>query len=98
MASHIKWTQDPSVQKFLIIGNVLSLIPWLLSFVWIEDGARILSIPAYAFVCVTLIWLFDKYLLKEVDLIEEFKEGNPNAGLWLLAAAIVMAAVVSVLS
>jgi hypothetical protein len=98
MDEHIKWTEDARVQRFLAIGTVLSILLWIGSFFIIEDGARILSIPAYFFVSIGLVWLSDKYLFKEIDLIEEFKLSNPNVGLWLLSLSILVAAIISIIS
>lgn len=98
MENEIKWTDDNSVKRFLILFTSISMTLWILGLIYLPAGDRILSIPAYASVGISIIWLLDKYLLKNVDLIYEFKQKNYNVGLWLLGLFIFISAVISVIS
>lgn len=98
MSEEYKWTKDPAVSRFLAIFTIGSILLWIASFFIIEDGARILSVPAYMSVCLGCVWLVDKYALREVNLIEEFKKGNINVGLWLLGLFVLVTGIVSIAS
>ena len=94
----IKWTDDKTVKRFLILFTVISLCLWVLGLIFLPETDRILSIPAYCSVGISLIWLLDKYLFKNIDLIYEFKQKNYNVGFWLLGLFIFISAVISVIS
>jgi hypothetical protein len=98
MFADIKWTEDQKVKRFLVIFTSVSFILWLLGIVFLPTGDRILSVPMYASVAIDVLWLIDKYLLRNVDLIHEFKNKNYNVGLWLIALCVLIGYIISVVS
>jgi hypothetical protein len=98
MNEEVRWTEDKRVMRFLALFDVISVFVWVIGLIFLPDGDRVLAIPVYAGVGMTIIWLFDKYMLKDVDLIYEFKNKNYNVGLWLLGLFIFIAACISVIS
>jgi hypothetical protein len=95
---NVRWTQNKKTIKFLQIFIGGSLTVWLLALIFLPEIDRLLSIPAYVSVSVGLIWLIDKYLLIDVDLINEFKNKNYNVGMWLIALAIVIVGALAIIS
>lgn len=96
--ANVKWTEDKKVKTFLTIFLGTSLIVWIIGLILLPEGDRILAIPAYASVGLAVVWLIDKYALKNVDLIYEFKQKNYNVGLWLIAILNFVGYVIGVIS
>ncbi|HYW93956.1 MAG TPA: DUF350 domain-containing protein [Bacteroidales bacterium] len=79
-------------------------------FIWIilvgAAALTVLSIYAVAFstlgfafakaaIALILFWLFDLYVMKEVDTFTELKKGNVAYALFLVAIALVLAATIA---
>lgn len=94
----LRWTQDPRVRNFLMIFTGTSLIVWILGLIFLPEGDRVLAIPAYASVGLSIVWLIDKYAFINVDLVDEFKAKNYNVGLWLIAIFHFVGYVIGVIS
>ncbi|HYW95026.1 MAG TPA: DUF350 domain-containing protein [Bacteroidales bacterium] len=50
---------------------------------------------AKAVIGLVLFWLFDRYVMKEVDTFTELKKGNVAYALFLVAIALVLAATIA---
>jgi len=75
----------------LIIISAFVLLAFVLILLYLEPFAAFGAALLMASIGVTLFFVIDKWVLNEIDTIEEIKKGNIAYGLFMLAYAIVLA-------
>lgn len=77
-----------AVVTFFTILFIIITYNWLIEFSSFSIGM------AKGVLGVFLVWVFDKYAMKEVDTVEELKKGNIAYALFMLGLCIVIAAAI----
>lgn len=81
--------------KTLLIWGGISILAVFITFNWFIEFATF-AIAGLAIVgAIGAFWVFDRFILSEIDTIEELKKGNTAYAIFLLSIAIMVAAAIS---
>jgi len=91
----IKWTDSILSKTTLIIALGIAITLFVISWLFLPEFSSFAAGILKVSVAMTMFFLFDKYLMKEIDTIEELKKNNIAYAIFLLCFAILVAAAMS---
>jgi len=79
-----------------VLGLMFSISAFLvfITFNWFFEFSAFAVAIAMITVGISIFWVIDRFLLKELDTIEELKKGNTAYAIFLLSIALVLAAAI----
>lgn len=77
-----------NINKYSIIWLVLGLVVFLSLRIWATAFASFGEAMIFWVIAVIAFYTFDRYVMTEIDTIEELKKGNISYALFLVAIAI----------
>ncbi len=83
-----------SALKTVAIVTFFAVVFIFITFNWLIELSSFAVGLAKGALGVFLVWIFDKYAMKELNTIEELKKGNISYALWMLGLCIVIAAAI----
>lgn len=83
-----------SAFKTFAVVTFFAVIFIFISFNWLIELSSFAVGIAKGALGVLLVWVFDKYAMKEIDTIQELKKGNIAYALFILGLCIVIASAI----
>ena len=83
-----------SAFKTVAIITVIAAVSIFITFNWFIEFSSFSVGLAKAVLGIWLVWIFDKYAVKEIDTIEELKKGNIAYAIFFLGLCIVIASAI----
>ena len=80
--------------RLMILVSLVAALTIYLTFTFFINLSSFAVAITKAIISLILFWLFDKYAMKEVDTIEQLKNGNIAYALFMLALAVIIAAAI----
>jgi len=65
-----------------------------ITFNWLVELSAFAVGIAKGVLGVVMVWIFDRYAMKEIDTVEELKKGNIAYGLFMLGLFVIIAAAI----
>ncbi len=81
-----------NVLKFILFASIIATIDFVFLMSYAKGFARDAEAMLVTIVFISMFTAFDKYVLKDIDTIQEIKKGNVAYALMLIAIAIVFIA------
>jgi len=81
--------------KLMVIISVISAFTIYLTFNFFINLSSFAVALTKAIISLILLWLFDRYGMKQINTIEELKKGNMAYAVFMLALAVVIAAAIA---
>lgn len=92
--SSIKEFFKNSTTKTVAIVTFFAIIFIVITFNWLVELSSFAVGIAKAVLGIFLVWIFDKYAMKEIDTVNELKERNIAYALFFLGLCLVIAAAI----
>ena len=83
-----------SAFKTVAIISIIAAVFIYITFNWFIEFSSFSVGLAKAVLGICLVWIFDKYAVKEIDTIEELKKGNTAYAIFFLGLCVVIASAI----
>jgi hypothetical protein len=81
--------------KLMVIISIISAFTIYLTFNFFINLSSFAVALTKAIISLILLWLFDRYGMKQINTIEELKKGNLAYAVFMLALAVIIAAAIA---
>ncbi len=83
------------IKKYFITIGIVAIIAFVGLFVLVPEFSGFASSLVKITIGAGLFFLFDQYVLKDLDTIEELKKGNVAYAIFMLGYAVLLAAAIA---
>ncbi len=83
-----------SAFKTVAIISIIAAVSIFITFNWFIEFSSFSVGLTKAVLGISLVWIFDKYAVKEIDTIEELKKGNIAYAIFFLGLCVVIASAI----
>jgi hypothetical protein len=81
--------------KMMIAVSIIAAFTIYITFNFFINLSSFSVALTKAIISLILLWLFDRFGMKQIDTIEELKKGNIAYALFMLALAVIIAAAIA---